>query len=366
MNSPPSHAVLYRPELDALRFFAFLCVFQHHTGLPTSIHLPQILVLIHAAGEFGVCLFFLLSAYLITDLLWHERSRTGDIHLGSFYLRRILRIWPLYFLFLALGVGAGFIWPNLAVEPMRIVASLLLLGNWFTASFGSASNPIAPLWSISVEEQFYVLMPPLARAGGKRALLVASAIVLILAYLVLWWLGIRHASANVGVWTNSLVQFQFFAVGCILATVLNGKAPNLPLLARLGIVFIGLCLWILAARGGLADTLPLQPTVLCAGYTIALAGTTLLFLATLGTQLAIPGWLRYLGKISYGLYVYHLAVMDFFGATKIYWDGTAAKLVRGVVELLVTIAIASISYQFLERPFLRLKERFTFVPSRVS
>src|SRR3954463_14084740 len=98
----PIRSAFYRPELDALRFFAFFAVFVHHT-LPhdptkyAAQHLPGFLAVVAGAGAFGVDLFFLLSAYLITSLLLRERRQTGKIAVRAFYLRRILRIWPLYF-----------------------------------------------------------------------------------------------------------------------------------------------------------------------------------------------------------------------------------------------------------------------------
>src|SRR5437660_1432973 len=106
-NAPKKGKVerFYRPELDCLRFFAFFAVFVYHTlsGEPAyyaARHVPLATLLASAAsaGRFGVDLFFLLSAFLITELLVREQEQFGKLDLRSFYLRRILRIWPLYFL----------------------------------------------------------------------------------------------------------------------------------------------------------------------------------------------------------------------------------------------------------------------------
>ena len=101
----------YQPELDGLRFYAFLGVFIYHT-LPSQalfyrrlhLPLPELWAAIAKSGASGVDLFFALSAFLITSLLLRERQETGNISLRLFYLRRILRIWPLYFAVLALGI----------------------------------------------------------------------------------------------------------------------------------------------------------------------------------------------------------------------------------------------------------------------
>src|ERR1700722_6435581 len=82
----------YRPELDALRFFAFLGVLLHHGPKPQGF-----LTVVSDAGSFGLLMFFLLSAYLITELLFREREQTGTISWKHFFVRRALRIWPLYY-----------------------------------------------------------------------------------------------------------------------------------------------------------------------------------------------------------------------------------------------------------------------------
>src|SRR5260221_8487443 len=109
----------YHPELDCLRFFAFFAVFIFHT-LPheadyysaRNIPFAALIASVSRAGSFGVDLFFLLSAYLITELLLREKESFGHVHLKSFYLRRILRIWPLYFLAIFIGISLTIVDPD--------------------------------------------------------------------------------------------------------------------------------------------------------------------------------------------------------------------------------------------------------------
>ena len=163
----------YRPELDVLRFFAFFSVFCYHAlpGVEVGNHSGWEraaaigLSAFKSAGSFGVCLFFVLSSFLITELLIRERSKTGTVHIKAFYTRRILRIWPLYFFFLFVGFLLGHLVPEWNLETPRLLAFLALLGNWYVAVFGWSANPIAPLWSISIEEQFYLIWPGLAKVG---------------------------------------------------------------------------------------------------------------------------------------------------------------------------------------------------------
>ena len=96
----------YRPGLDALRFFAFLVVFIHHTP---SLNRNAVWHVAKEPFAFGMQMFFLLSAYLITELLLREKENTGVVHFKAFYIRRILRIWPLYFLGVIVAVVVAFI-----------------------------------------------------------------------------------------------------------------------------------------------------------------------------------------------------------------------------------------------------------------
>ena len=352
---------VYRPELDALRLLAFLLVFFHHTNL----HVRGLIDL-REVGGFGMCLFFMLSAYLITDLLWREKERTGDIHIPSFYTRRILRIWPLYFAFIGLCVLLGFFVPEWKLEPMRIAAFVFLAGNWYTGRFGWPKSPIFPLWSISIEEQFYLVMPPVAKFLGKSALVCLSALTLVVAYVSLWWLGQHHAAPATSVWTNSLVQFQYFGAGCILATVLKGGVPKIAPPIRVLLAAAAIGMWLVAVRSGMTGYAVISAASLCEGYALALIGTVLLFIGFLGTTVRIPKPILYLGKISYGLYVYHALVMFSIGFTQTVWDGPLWKIARGVVSMILTIALASLSYEFFEKPFLKLKRRFTYIASRAE
>src|SRR5215471_1369228 len=169
----------YKPELDVLRFFAFLFVFFHHT---TPNEAPDYAAYLRPdladwpasvarAGALGVDLFFALSSYLITELLLRESELSGTLDVKSFYTRRILRIWPLYFFFLAVS---AFVTPRIIAGDQLSVPYLLLfvflLGNWACALRGFPSSTAAPLWSVSMEEQFYLAWPLILRFGGVRRL----------------------------------------------------------------------------------------------------------------------------------------------------------------------------------------------------
>jgi peptidoglycan/LPS O-acetylase OafA/YrhL len=368
---------IYRPELDVLRFFAFFCVYLHHTLNSSTSggfarHFPGIapwyLVFQQTLG-LGLCLFFFLSSYLITSLLRIEQSRTGTVNLKKFYVRRILRIWPLYLTFLLVISVAGIWWHQVRVEPLRLIALLLLAGNWYSIVAGLGASAISHLWSISVEEQFYVIWPSVSRAFNARKLLVVCCVLCLVSLGTTWALGIRGAT-SISIWFNSIVQTLFFASGALLALAIGIRQQIKSLLRASLAIGGGLVLWFAAAGfGGMTDRVhTVIPWRITLGYAVVAVGCALLlwgFLHLPGKLLFRP--LLYLGRISYGLYVFHELVLTsvhslgFHNVTSLRASGTLL-----VVKFLVTVAMATLSYEFLEKPFLKLKSRFELVHTRVA
>ena len=358
----------YRPELDCLRFFAFFGVFICHTlsGDPNyyrARHVPfaNLIASVTFAGRYGVDLFFLLSAYLITELLLRERERFGRLDLRSFYARRILRIWPLYFLGIFIGVALTFVDPTEKFPFSYAAAFALLFGNWMISLKGSVPSAVFALWSVSFEEQFYLLWPAfMSRARGK-AFLRACAVLLVLASVSRLLLFGRAQSmhSEMTIFTNTFTRLDPLALGIAAAVLLRGKRFQLRVYTRIMMLMIGYSLWMIAGRlCGVS-----LPYVLL-GYPAVAVGALLIFLAAFGSSVA-PGWLRYLGKISYGLYVFHgialyLAVLILRG----YAHTLKQFIAFWWLSLALTMALSALSYRFFESPFLRLKRRFTRVESR--
>lgn len=367
----------YRPELDALRFFAFLCVFCFHLLDYVSIDAATrpVLNALCTAGAFGVPVFFLLSSFLIVELLLREREQTGDIHIKSFYVRRILRIWPLYFAVFYGLVALGHYLPDVGPKGYGLwIAFSFFAGNWYIMRYGWIAGAIDPLWSIAVEEQFYIAIPVLSRIGGRKLLATISVILLTVSYLISVHYARLVYSGESGQWVNSWFQFQFFAAGALLAIALHGRVPRWTMIVR-GILFlVALLCWVYAVMETGVRSYDGHPTVSGAigGWTMVLAGAILFFLAALGTPASyVPRWLTYLGRISYGLYMFHSLVFHLVFQiarprieTHLGLSPENTSLIGIALVLAITIAVAGVSYRYFERPFLKLKERFTFVRSR--
>jgi peptidoglycan/LPS O-acetylase OafA/YrhL len=363
----------YHAELDVVRFFAFLVVFLHHalpasSDLYTSAGLPiaavSWLLAIKQAGAYGVDLFFTLSSYLITELLIREHAANGTLDIRAFYIRRALRIWPVYFVFLGATVFLiPLILPDDKFNAHYAVSFALFSGNWVCAIEGLPFSVASPLWSISIEEQFYIAWPLLLLLFGVGRIRKLAFVMLGIALAVRTLLAV-YDIAHPGVWCNTLARLDPIALGALLAVTLRGRAPRLTAAPRIALGLASLTLFVIVARylkqDGL-DSLITYPLV-------AIASVTLL-VAALHTNAAILGhksfsWLVYLGRISYGLYVFHLLSLTLMSKQSSLLGIPLNFERRFVLSFALTVLLSAVSYRWLERPFLRLKDRFARVPTQ--
>lgn len=377
----------YHPELDVLRFFSFLMIFVQHSmshdpafyapmGLPPA--LVTFLCKFVAATAFGVPMFFLLSSYLVTELLLRERSLRSTIDLRAFFVRRILRMWPLYLVFLAMAWTMQYFVPGQHIGWQAMLAFLCLAGNWWIVFVGFPSSVIFPLWSVSVEEQFYLVWPALLRRLRARGILISALTLLVVANLTRFYLAL-HNTWESRLWCNTFVQLDGIAFGILMALFLKGEAPRFTRGQRLTLFAAGALCFVLAGDYFRIKFDPLTTSRVMLGYPIADLGTLAWLLSILrpqnATVVAVSFWARLwqmvkprlisLGRLSYGLYVFHvlgLTICDF--AFPNHTRSVARFVLHHCVALAVAIVCAMASFRWLESPFLKLKQRFTHVPSR--
>lgn len=346
----------YQPALDGVRALAVAAVLLFHAEVSGF-----------DGGYLGVSVFFTLSGFLITTLLVGEVDRSGRIAVGRFYARRARRLLPASIAcILAIVVASALTdWFDGVSELRRhVVGSLLQVANWvFLAGEGSyqelferAGGAISPLehyWSLAIEEQFYWLWPLafLALTGvGRGAARTRASLVRRLAVLTV--LAAVAAPVIAAVWGGDAAYWATPAraaeilIGALLAAVIAGKPLDArwALLAPAALAVLAVCVVTFPAAGGpaYAGALPL----------VAVASASLL----LGLQ--VEGPLRrglslvpivWLGRVSYGVYLYHWPVYVVLDADRTGLDGVALLAVR----LAVTLAIAQLSYTFLEQPIRR-------------
>jgi len=278
-----------------------------------------------------------------------------------------LRIWPLYFFAIAIGILIALLIHRRS-DVTGLLSYLFFVGNIYCAAFGWLGNPMSPLWSISIEEQFYLVWPWAVRCLSRRGLLRCAVFFIVVANSTLFILARRHAT-DTAVWANTLVQFEMFAVGILLALakqrLARGHSPFGFLL-----VLAGPLLWLLAcllldSRQPVAGVTAIGSAALMLSYLlIALGCAAILHGFCIIGPSAMPKWAVYLGKISYGLYVYHVLAIELAQAWFDPKRGFPYFAASTLLAFLLTVSAAIVSYDFLEKPFLRLKRRFEIVHSR--
>jgi peptidoglycan/LPS O-acetylase OafA/YrhL len=359
----------YQPELDGLRFYAFLGVFVFHT-LPEqpafyrSLHLPlpSLWAAVAKSGASGVDLFFALSAFLITSLLLWERQQTGSISLRLFYIRRILRIWPLYFAVLAVAVVLAHTIPGQSLPWYYLVGYLLFVGNWVVAALGHLRSVCGPLWSVSIEEQFYLVWPVLVKVLGRRGMIVTAVVTFLLATLSQIAVALAGLSGGY-IYYGSISRSGSLALGILLALFAD-RLPALNRGQRGLLLAAGLTGWI-ASAAWLADQPgPIDMRAVAGRLVISVGALTILY-ACLGSRsrLLRSDWVVRMGRISYGLYMLHsIALVFMLDLLHPRWGWKL--LATKALGLVMTVLLAWASYRWLESPFLRWKDRFATVLSR--
>ncbi len=349
--APPSAGHI--PSLDGLRAISFLLVFVAHAGLDDTV-----------PGGFGVTIFFFLSGFLITTLMRTEYARHGTVNLRHFWLRRVLRILPPFYLVLFCAIAAALLFdPPGSLRAAPVAAQLLHVTNYWIIFHGFAGQPVGTgvYWSLAVEEHFYLLFPWLfllmqrARLEGRQqALLLWSlclAVLLWRCYLVY----LQHAPMNrTYMATDTRVDSILF--GCALAVWGNPviDAPRaserlwkLLLLPVAAAVLLG-C--VLVRDAAFRETWR---------YSLQGAALSFVFIAAIRFHhwpvFRVLNWRlpMFLGLLSYSLYLIHYAVL----AAVQRLLPQRPPLARGAIALLLCVFLSWCIYRVVERPCARLRRR---------
>ena len=350
-----SRGLPFVAEFDGLRAIAVLFVVATHLrqvapdwygrGLPKG-------------GFLGVDLFFVLSGFLITSLLLGEQYARGAIRIGAFFRRRALRLLPALALLLAAHVAYAAITDIPAILEQRSIAAVVTyIGNWKIV-YADGWPPIAPglahLWSLAVEEQFYLLWPLVTAValGRRRSLASVTAMIgtSILA-VALWRIVLTQDAPRGVVYFRTDARADALLVGALAAHWwVRGRTPRIPrALANVSAV-------LLVAAALLVDSS--NPLLFNGGFTIVAVAAALVLLAALdGDWAARPvlrtAPLRVVGRVSYGLYLWHFPVLVAVATHGDRWSVGTRLVVSGVL----IVSAVSMSRRFVELPFLRWKDR---------
>jgi peptidoglycan/LPS O-acetylase OafA/YrhL len=371
------------PALDGLRGIAVILVMLHHFALygtkPATLFVDKSLNALLLSGWIGVDLFFVLSGFLITGILID--SKGGARYLRTFYARRFLRIFPLYygflFAFLVLipflhPIGSGF--TTLLAEQGWYWTYLI---NWKIGLTGWPEYyPLGHFWTLAVEEQFYVFWPLVVFFSGRKTLLR------ICCSLLLVCLAIRSSlilmNLNIGAYVLTPARADALAVGALLAVALRSEAGKalLSRWTRPVLLCSGLALAVLfVAQRQLNSEAASVLTVGLSALGLFFGAVLILVITSpanhlLGKVCTTPA-LRFFGRYSYALYVFHHPVALYLHKRMVVSDWFPARFLPGLLLFSVTatalsVSLALLSWHLLESPFLRLKRffRYTLPPRK--
>ena len=355
----------YYPQLDSIRGLSFLAVFFFHSYHPQFGKgiINEGLQFFYNCLDYSIDVFFILSSFLLTWLGINEYERNGNFSFRNYFLRRALRIWPLYYIlmffsFVIVPMGAQYSGIHATLPPPAWY--LFFVSNYYTAGHVYF---LRFLWTLSVEEQFYLVL-------GLCLLFLQKHLKLMIGIFIGVSIGYNFYAVikNADSYFNTLTYLFDFGVGALAAVTLKEKRAWVSKLLSLN-------------RRALFLFYMLMPLIFIVSFFISrdLSGisndalmqcTRFAFILFIGVFIVkqveglsrFPGLeknrlLIYTGKISYGLYCFHGIVLTFGDIALAKMHLVFPGLLRAVILLLINYGVASGSYYLIERPFLKIKNR---------
>jgi len=357
---------IYLPGLNGLRAIAAITVMFSHMfysfgnwGLK-PIKLPLF--------EGGVTLFFVISGFLITYLLLNEQAKTNSIQIGKFYIRRILRIWPLYYSYIILSILVLYLFGNIEEIINKNLWCYIFFGANIPLILSSGILIIVHYWSLGVEEQFYLFWPCVFKFSKGKILYITIG-------FICFWLAFKYGSWIL--FSNKSIIYRFFAVTSFQSMMLG--AFGAILYFRKNVFFIKL-----------VGNFPIQIlgwlSLLFSGFFIEYIPAVIRFeFISLISLVLIIGqvenkwkflsfenrYFDFIGRISYGIYIIHPMIIYIFSNlwSRVIVDRFEPKYQYPIIYFIVTVLTvltAFFSYKFLEKPFLLYKDKYAVVKSSNS
>ncbi len=355
----------HQPVLDGIRGLAWFAVFMGHAGLAPEL----------AVGQVAMFVFFGLSGFLITAILASERGSAGRISLTKFFARRALRLVPALFVFLVIWLLAVIVFGHEAWmttvpgsssggggEPLSVAvegvgAGLTYMTNW-CGLFGVFTGyvPLGHLWSLAVEEQFYLVWAPLLAllvVRGRRIAAIGGCVLATASFIDVAWIQHAHSSTP-WVFYSTDTRSGAFLVGAAVALLWTRRDTVAVWWCRVctpvALAAVGMMVW----SGWVFDH-HVSPAVYDLSWIGVSVSAPVMVVALIDRHRGRPSWLSsptmtYVGRRSYGLYLWHYVWLTW--VHDLGFSGVA-------IALAATFCCAELSWRVVESPFLRLKSRYT-------
>lgn len=366
MKLPKSNG--YNSGIDVVRFIAFLLVFVHHfvyrggnsiSVAGSSYWADKRINAFSFFGAEGVTIFFCLSGYLLSRLLIKELSDRGTISVQSFYFRRILRIWPLYFAFIGVCLLLSSQLGNQAIETSELPSLLTFTYNWQQIYVQNSRGMAAILWSISVEEQIYLILPLLLILFQKIGIRKLPIVLILLGY----FFRILLYMNDLQIYRNTFSYLSTIGIGMFFA--INEKKIRLWCAKRKQTINLTFVLLIFSYIFVFESFFSKGPLLILAFDLTAFVSLALLIVVGEDNG-GLKGFLlrpfAFLGRRTYGMYIFHWPILALMVSRSIFFDAVTGVSLKGLFFAFSLVVIGSVfSYRFFEKPFLDLRKKYQYV-----
>ncbi|MFN3314030.1 MAG: acyltransferase family protein [Hyphomonas sp.] len=351
------------PALDGIRGLGILLVLVYHYGASAGVFgFSNPLITLSALGWSGVDLFFVLSGFLITGILYDSKGK--EKYFRNFYARRTLRIFPLYYAAAFAVILLDAVWRHDLLGGANPLWIVFYVGNFQMALEGGGSI-LDHFWSLAIEEQFYLIWPMVVLALSRKRLMMVAAAMIIVAPLIRAAL-VMNDAPSLAVYVLTPARMDSLAMGALIALAIRGPKgieALIPWAWAAGLTALASFLTIVGVRHTFSSG---DPVILTAGLSLLLTfyGSMLILSLTFRplTRLMELPVMRWFGKYSYGLYVFHPIVNMILlhsPLTDQFGEMNAVKaLMLLILAFTVSVVLAILSFRFFESPLLRLKSRF--------
>ena len=360
-------------NLDALRFFAFLGVFISHTfqitdNYANTVNVTDIIFSVLSFSYLGVPFFFTLSSFLITYRLLEEYKQNNKIRLLHFYAKRGLRIWPIYFLLLLI---CFFIIPFLfsllhfTIPTLPdILPFLFFWSNFYMIDHGvNFISALIILWSVVIEEQFYIFWGLIIKYLKKYIVIIICVCLIVSVIYCYYYLSVLHGKP-MNLKIHTFYAIPDFCFGGLIAFICHSKKKVFNFLKKLSTLFYGGIYFVLIVFNVLQNFEIIHFDIIVNDVFNAVCYALILFDQTFNDKRFFNAGefkpLSYLGKISYGLYIYHLLVFSIMIKAVHYFttiQNVYISFLQATLTLIATIITAHVSYRYFESFFLKVKDK---------
>lgn len=356
--------VLYYKGLNGIRAIAALSVLVSHIITGANYIYPQLEIDELDIANYGVTMFFTLSGFLISSLLILEQKKSGTIQLKNFYVRRILRIWPIYYLYIFISVVTLYIFLNVNIIQPELAYYLSFFAN-VPFILGSGLMAISHLWSIGVEEQFYLFWPWFFRNSKNLLVKIFSFVIFFYFLKVAALVVFKYTDSDVFYTILKVNRFDCMGIGAIGAILYHEKHRVIHLLTSKPAQWIVLMSLIVMALEEFRFSMLVDHQLVAIVTLSLILSNITLERPLLNLENKV---FNFIGKLSYGIYVYHKLIVLLMVPIiqSLPFSNELKMLSLAVLACALTIFISYFSYEYFEKPFLRLKTKFSTIESTLE